>query len=108
MPSSPLPPELKKWFNAAKRLMELSVSVHFIRNEDAKKIVGKHLIGVGALGHAYGDGVFSFIESDIGRDWDREVIVHEMMHLKYPDLPEGIIFDKKVQSICDQLGLLLP
>lgn len=81
MPASPLPEHLRLWFEVAKKIMKLpDVEVHYVKNEDAKKATDGCLVSVGAIGHAYEDGVFAFLESDMGLE--RNTIIHEMLHLK--------------------------
>ena len=82
-PSSSLPDELQNWFDTAKLTMNLpSAKAHFIENKTAKEFSNGVIAYVGALGSAYvEDGCFAFIESDEGRESDKDTIIHEMLHL---------------------------
>ena len=82
-PASPLPDELQNWFEVAKLTMNLpDTKAYFIENEVAKKFSNGVIAYVGALGSAYvEDNCFAFIESNEGRESDKDTIIHEMLHL---------------------------
>jgi len=82
-PTSPLPDELIEFFEIAKITMRLpSARCHFIDNQVAKDFTNGTLVRIGALGTAYvEDCSFAFVESDDGREWDKNTIIHEMLHL---------------------------
>ena len=84
MQSSELTEDLRNWFERSKELMSLSnVTCRFIENNIAKKATGNTLMRVGAWGEADPEkSSFAFVESDDGRKRDREVMIHEMLHLK--------------------------
>jgi len=82
-PNTSLPNELHNWFEMAKMVLKLpNTKVHFIKNEDAKKTANGCLVRIGQLGSAYSeDDYIAFVESDDGIVNDKEIIIHELIHL---------------------------
>ena len=84
LPTSTLPTDLMAWFETSKQIMELPTAIcHYVKNKTLKEMAGFEITQVGAMGCAYEDGSFAFVETDLPElHGDKRTMIHEMLHLK--------------------------